>query len=134
MSIASSIALSGMNAAVLRLEVSASNIANALTDGPLLGSSYAGNYPAAYAPLRVNQIGTVGGGTSANVGAIMPSNLLKFDPTAPYADGWGMVASPNIDFASELIQQMSARFAFAANAQVMRTDSRMTGTLFSILC
>jgi flagellar basal-body rod protein FlgC len=134
MNIASSIAVSGMNVAALRLQVSASNVANAFTDGPLPGSANAGNYPSAYAPWRVDQIDTIGGGTSATVGAIMPSGLVAFDPTALYADGRGMVARPNVDLASEFIQQISARYMFAANAQVMRTDARMTGALFSIIC
>jgi flagellar basal-body rod protein FlgC len=134
MSIAGSIALSGMNVAALRFQVSASNVANAFTDGPIPGSANAGNYPSAYAPLRIDQIDTVGGGTRASIGAIMPSSLAAFDPTALYADGRGTVARPNVDLASEFTQQISARYMFAANAQVMRTDARMTGTLFSITC
>ena len=132
MSIASSIAISGMNAATLRLQVSADNVANALSDGPLPSSVSAASFPSAYAPLRVDQIDTMGGGTSASVRTISPSYVPKFDPTAPYAGGNGMVASPNVDLSSEIIQQAIARYTFASNAQVLKTDAQMTATLLNI--
>lgn len=53
MSIATTIALSGINAATLRLHVAGSNIASARSGG--------------YVPLRVNQTETADGGTSATV-------------------------------------------------------------------
>ena len=132
MSIASSIAVSGLNAATLRLQVSANNVANALSDGPLPSSKDAASFPRAYVPLRVDQIDTVGGGTSATIGTISQSYVSTFDPIAPYADGNGMVATPNVDLAGEIIQQILARYTFAANAQVVRADMQMTAALFKI--
>ena len=41
-------------------------------------------------------------------------------------------AKPDVDLASEVVQQIMARVSFAANAQVMKTDARMTATLFDI--
>jgi flagellar basal-body rod protein FlgC len=133
MSIASSIAVSGMNVASLRLQVSARNVANSRSDGPLPGSANAGNFPAAYVPRRVDQVDSAGGGTSATVSKVSPGYVSVFDPTAAYADGHGMVASPNIDLADEIVQQLLARFTFAANAQVVRTDAQMSKTLLDIL-
>ena len=132
MSLASSIAASGMNVAALRLQVSASNVANLMSDGPLSGSSNANSYPSAYVPLRVDQIATVGGGTSATVSPILPNAVPVFDPTAPYANQNGMVASPNVDLASEMIQQIIANYTFAANAKVMQIDGQMTAALVNI--
>jgi flagellar basal-body rod protein FlgC len=133
MSIASSIAVSGMAAAALRLQVSANNVANARSAGPLPGSANSAGFPAAYVPARVDQVDMAGGGTSATVGTISPGAVPAYDPTAPYADGNGMVASPNVDLASEIIQQLLARYSFAANAQVVRTDAQMTAALFDTL-
>lgn len=121
-----------MNVAALRLQVSASNVANYLSGGPLPGSTNAGNFPPAYVPLRVDQTDMVGGGTSATVRAVSPSYEQIYDPTAPYADGRGMVASPNIDLANELVQQLLARITFAANAQVIRADAGMMASLVDI--
>lgn len=133
MSVASTIAVSGLNVATLRLDVAASNIANALSDGPLPDAANAGDYPAAYTPLRVNQTDNVGGGTSATVGTISPATVPAFNPSAPFSDSHGMVASPNVDLASELVQVMVARYTFAANAQVIRADAQMNQALFDAL-
>jgi flagellar basal-body rod protein FlgC len=41
-------------------------------------------------------------------------------------------ANPNVDLASEIVQQLMARVSFAANAQVMRADSKMMASLLDI--
>jgi flagellar basal-body rod protein FlgC len=133
MSIASSIAVSGMHAATVRLQVSARNIANSRSDGPLPGSANAGNFPPAYVPQRVDQVDNVGGGTSAIVSKVSPGYVSVYDPTAAYADSHGMVASPNVDLGDEIVQLMLARFTFAANAQVVRVDAQMSKALLDIL-
>ena len=133
MSIASTIAVSGLNVAMLRLQVAAGNIANSLSDGPLPGVPNPENFPAAYTPLRVNQSDIVGGGTSATVSSISPATVSTFDPTAPFANSDGMVASPNVDLANEMMQLLIARYSFAANAQVIRADAQMTAALLNIM-
>jgi flagellar basal-body rod protein FlgC len=132
MSIASTIAVTGLNAASLRLQVAASNIANVLSDGPLPGTPNPEIFPAAYTPLRVNQTDVVGGGTSATVSAVSPATVSSFDPSAPFANSDGFVASPNVDLASEMIQLLIARYNYAANAQVIRADAQMSAALLNI--
>jgi flagellar basal-body rod protein FlgC len=132
MSIASTIAVSGLNVASLRLQVAAGNIANLSSDGPLPGTPNPEHFPPAYAPLRVNQVNGPGGGTSATATNISPATVATFDPSAPYADGFGMVASPNVDLANELVQLLIARLSYAANAQVIRADAHMSAALFDI--
>jgi flagellar basal-body rod protein FlgC len=132
MSIASTIAVSGLSVASLRLQVAASNIANASSGGPLSSTPNPESFPPAYSALRVNQMDNFGGGTSATVTNVLPPTIATYDPTAPYADGRGMVASPNVDLASELVQVLVARFSYAANAQVIRVDAQMSAALFNI--
>lgn len=132
MSIANAIAVSGLSVASLRLQVSASNIANASSDGPLPGTPNPENFPPAYSALRVNQVDNLGGGTSATVANVLPPTVATYDPTAPYADGRGMVTSPNVDLANELVQALVARFSYAANAQVIRVDAQMSTAPFNI--
>jgi flagellar basal-body rod protein FlgC len=132
MSIASTIAVSGLNVASLRLQAAASNIANSLSNGPLTGVSNPENFPAAYTPLRVNQTDVVGGGTSATVSAVSPATVSTFDPTAPFANSDGFVASPNVDLANEIIQLLIARTSYAANAMVIRADAQMSAALLNI--
>ena len=86
MSIASTIAVSGLSVASLRLQVAASNIANTSSDGPLPGTPNPQNFPPAYSALRVNQVANLGGGTSATVTNVSPSTVTAYDPSAPYAD------------------------------------------------
>jgi flagellar basal-body rod protein FlgC len=124
-----SIALSGMQAASVRLNASASNVANLRTNGRLPSAGGTSSAPAAYAPLRVDQVEVSGGGTAANVSTASPSYTPSYDPTAPYADGNGMVAAPNVDLANEAVQQITAKYEFAASAAIMRAASDMTKTL-----
>lgn len=132
MSIASTIAVSGLNVASLRLQVAASNIANARSSGPLPGTPNPEKFASAYSPLRVNQVDSFGGGTSATVTDVSPATVAVFDPSTPYADRHGMVASPNVGLADELVQVLIARFSYTANAQVIRADAQMSGALFDI--
>lgn len=117
---------------MLRLQVSAGNVANSLSDGSLPGAPNAAGFAGAYAPLRVDQVTAGDGGTRATVTTVSPSYVATYDPGAPYADSNGMVARPNVDLTSEIVQQMVARYSFAANAQVLRADMKTTATLFDI--
>ena len=129
-----SIASSGMTAAMRRLEVSASNVANAMSDGPLPSADAAARarYPAAYMPQHVEQVETAGGGTAAVVNDVTPSYVSTFDPSAPFADANGMVASPNVNLANEAVQQLISRYTFVMNAVVVRTYEQMMKSLLDI--
>jgi flagellar basal-body rod protein FlgC len=127
-----SIAASGLAAASRRLEVSASNVANASDTGPLPDATNAANLPPVYAAQRVNQVDVAGGGTIANVSTVSPSYVTQYDPTAPFADKNGLVAAPNVDLANEAVQQITARIDFAANAKVIEAYSAMMKTLLDI--
>jgi flagellar basal-body rod protein FlgC len=134
MSSISTIALSGMNAAARRLQVSASNVANVTSTGALPnanGTVPAGS-PTAYAPLALVQTASAGGGTQTTVTAATPSTIAAFDPQAPFADSNGLVAAPNVDLSQEMIGQIIASYSFDANATVMTADDRMTKTLLDI--
>lgn len=129
MSIASTIAVSGFSVASLRLQVAASNIAKASSDGPLPGTPNP-EFPSGLFS-HAGQSGGCGG-TSATVTNVLPPIIATYDPTARYADGRGMAASPNVDLANELVQMLVARFGSAANAQVIRVDAQMSAALFNI--
>jgi flagellar basal-body rod protein FlgC len=144
-----SIATSGLSAASLRLNVTASNVANAFTTGPLPatgGTAAGGNgggpssatatFPAAYVPLQVNQVdqssGSTPGGTVATVAAVSPSFVPQFDPNAPFANQDGLVAAPNVDLADQFVQLITAKYAFAANAKVIQAYDNTTKSLLDI--
>jgi flagellar basal-body rod protein FlgC len=141
-----SIATSGLSAASLRLEVTASNIANALTTGPLpatsgSNASGAGNSNnnsnfSAYVPLQVNQVdqtsGSNPGGTTATVSTVSPSFVPQYDPNSPFANQDGLIAAPNVDLASQFVQLLTAKYTFAANAKVIQAYDNTTKSLLDI--
>jgi flagellar basal-body rod protein FlgC len=134
MSSISTIALSGMNAAARRLEVSASNVANVQSTGalPNADGTVPAGAPQAYAPLELVQTASSGGGTQTAVTTVSPSTTAISDPQASFANQDGLVAAPNVDLAQEMISQLIASYTFAANATVMKADDRMTGALLNI--
>jgi flagellar basal-body rod protein FlgC len=137
-----SIATSGLSAASLRLNVTANNIANALSTGPLPSSSGSGSsggatsnnsgFPPVYVPLQVNQTDQASGGTVANVAPVSPSFVVQSDPSAPFANQDGLVAAPNVDLASQLVELLTAKYSFAANAKVIQAYSDTTKSLLDI--
>lgn len=130
----STIALSGMNAAARRLEVSASNVANAGSTGALPNADGAlpAGAPRAYAPLELVQTESAGGGTQTSLTTITPSTTAVSDPQAPFANQNGLVAAPNVDLSQELIGQMIASYSFTANATMMKAVDRMSKSLLNI--
>jgi flagellar basal-body rod protein FlgC len=135
MSSISTIALSGMNAATRRLEVSASNVANSMSTGALPGADGAvpAGAPQAYAALRIVQTANADGGTQTAVTTATPSTVAMSDPQAPFANQDGLVASPNVDISQEMVNQMIASYSFAANAKVLTAEDRMTKTLLDTM-
>ena len=135
MSSISTIALSGMNAAARRLEVSASNVANVASTGalPNADGTVPAGAPTAYAPLELVQTANADGGTQTTVTTVTPSTTTVSDPQAPFANQNGLVAAPNVDLSQELVSQMIASYSFAANAAVMRAGDRMTKTLLDVM-
>ena len=63
----------------------------------------------------------------------MPSYVPVYDPTALYADSQGMVAAPNVDIGSQLVEALLARYTFAANAKVATVDARMNNSLLDMI-
>jgi flagellar basal-body rod protein FlgC len=129
-----SIAISGMQAAATRLEVSARNVANAQSAGALPDAQgkYSADAPRAYTPQRVDQVDLSGGGTQAVVSNVTRSYVPPYDPGAPYTNADGQVAAPNVDLTEEAIQQLVARYTFAANTRVVTAYDQMVKALLDI--
>jgi flagellar basal-body rod protein FlgC len=129
-----SIAVSGIAAASDRLRVSANNVANTESGGPLPSAdpAIAAQHPQAYTPQEVHQVETAGGGTKAVVSNMQPGSVAAYDPTAPYADQNGMVAEPNVNYTTEAMQQLTARYNFVFNVYVARVYSRLMKSLVDI--
>ena len=125
MSVVTSIALSGLNAATLRVQAAASNLANARSSGAVRGDQG----PAPYSPLEVHQASAATSGVTAQLSPSSREPLLTYDPSAPYANAEGYVASPDIDPADEVVSLAMATYSFAASLAVVRTESEMMDAL-----
>jgi flagellar basal-body rod protein FlgC len=113
-------ALSGLDAARKRLEVSAANVANVDSEGALPDDSGTSGTPEPFTPLTVSQQPLVTGGTVATTQPVEPAQSRRYAPNASYARSDGLVAVPNVDLVGEGINQLTASRAYAANAQVLR--------------
>ena len=119
---AMSISVSGMQAASLRLNAAASNIVNANSDSAVSGNG-------AYQPVSVSQSATPDGGTSASLQPVTPSSLLAYNPSSPYANVQGMVAQPNVDLPTELVNMKEAATDFRASLAAYKASSDMFKSL-----
>lgn len=121
----SSISVSGMQAAATRLEASASNIANASSSGPVPDA--AGN-TTAYSPVKVQQSDVKGGGVSSRIVNAADPYVMSPDASSPDANADGMVAMPNVDMASELVNVMTARISYEASAKTLKVANDLQKT------
>jgi flagellar basal body rod protein FlgC len=129
-------AASGMRAATLRLEASASYVANADSRGAWTSRSAASS-ARAYQPVRVEQTslagpGGAGGGTAAMVRATAPVWRAAYQPDAGFADAGGLVAEPGIDPIGETLEQTIAEASFIASLKTFHAAQNMIKRLFDL--
>ena len=124
------IAASGMAAAITSLTATASNVANAMTTGPVPdGARPPENV---YQPATVVATSLSDGGVAATVIRV-PSYSIGYQPASPFANAQGMVAAPNIDLASQMVNQISASVAFRANVKVFQIAARNQKALIDMI-
>jgi flagellar basal-body rod protein FlgC len=113
------IARSGLDASLLRLTASASNIANAQSTGPLPGNLTNGDGARAYRPMRALSAPVAQGGVTTTMVLAEPGYRLTYDPGSPHSDARGLVAAPAVSIVEEMVEQLAARRAFEANLKVL---------------
>lgn len=142
LSAASSIALSGIQAATVRVNASAQNIANSQTLGtpnqagpfgadqppPLTGTAPSGAAGQVFQALNVNQQESASGGVTATVTPSKNSGLA-FQPDSPFADKNGLVATPDVDPARKAVNLLEARNNFIANVKVFQVTTDLSKKL-----
>ncbi len=124
----SSAALAGMNAATRRVSAGASNIANMQT----VGTPGATGSDAAYKPVDVVNISGPQGGPEAKVIERDPATALSYQPSHPLASDDGFVDSPNVDLATELVNNKIAQRTYEANLKSIIAWDEMQATLLDI--
>lgn len=117
------VAGSAMNAQSQRLNVVASNLANADSAVSANGEPYkAKQVVFAATPMGNN------GATGVNVAAVIedPSPMkLLYDPKNPLADDKGYVSMPNVNVVEEMVNMISASRSYQSNADMMSTTKSL---------
>ena len=117
------VAGSAMNAQSQRLNVVASNLANADSAVSANGEPY----KAKQVVFAATPMGD-GGATGVNVAAVIedPSPMkLLYDPKNPLADEKGYVSMPNVNVVEEMVNMISASRSYQSNADMMSTTKSL---------
>ncbi|MEW6353174.1 MAG: flagellar basal body rod protein FlgC [Pseudomonadota bacterium] len=117
------IAGSGMSAQSLRLNVTASNIANAET----VSSDPAQTYRARH-PVFATVLDDARGAAGVKVLDVLQSNAplrSQYQPDHPQADAQGYVYMPNVNVIEEMANMISASRSYQGNAEVINTSKQL---------
>jgi flagellar basal-body rod protein FlgC len=122
--------LSGMKAAETRLAASAANVANVSSTGTVPDASGA---TTAYTPVGVHQSASASGTVITSLYDVSPAQSLQYEPSSPDANADGMVAAPNVDLSTEMVNQMTAKIAFEAAAKTMKVLNGMQSSVIDMV-
>ena len=119
------IAGSALTAQSMRLNVVASNIANAESATSSTGQPYKGRHVVFTAvPVSTSQPQVAGVRVTSVVEDQSPPRL-KYDPSNPLADEKGYVNMPNVNPVEEMADMMSASRSYQTNVQVADSAKQM---------
>ena len=121
---------SGLVAQSKRLNLVASNIANAESATSSAGTPYRGRHVVFKAVLASKSVPHAAGVKVPVVVEDQTPFKLKYEPGHPLADERGYVLMPNVNVAEEMADMISASRSYQANVEVMNTaKSLMRQTL-----
>lgn len=137
------IAGSGMSAQSVRLNTTASNLANAESVAPPGQPTYRSRHPvfaaeletAAGGHLPLPTEGDAGPGSNVQVLGVVESDKpfnMRYEPDHPYADDNGYVAYPNVNAVEEMANMISASRSFQINVEMMTTTRTLAERLLSM--
>jgi len=119
------IAQSGIAAATLKLNASASNLANAGDTSPI-GSS-------GYQSTEVDDSPAPnGGGVIAQAVTVRSPSLIVYDPASAAANARGLADAPEIDPISQVSNMLAAGRAFAFSVKVLKAADDDEQTLLDL--
>ena len=137
------VAGTGMNAQSLRLNTTASNLANAQSASSSAGDVYRGRHPV-FAALARDQLWGEGAplagddpAASAGVSVlgVVESDApyqQRYEPTHPLANEEGYVFYPNVNVVEEMTNMISASRSFQMNVEVMNAAKQMAQRVLSL--
>jgi flagellar basal-body rod protein FlgC len=120
------IAGSGMSAQSVRLNTTASNLANADSVSSDPNQVYKARHPL-FEAIRAG-LGTNAPSAGVQVRGIYESSappVARYEPGNPLADENGYVYAPNVNIVEEMVNMISASRSYQNNVEVMNTAKEM---------
>ena len=121
------VAGSALAAQTLRLNTTASNLANAESVSSSLGSTYRARSPI-FAPLLDEAMGDSDVAAGVEVQGIVESQAplrKEYAPGHPMADGEGYIFKPNVNVIEEMANMISAQRSYQTNIEIMDAAKQM---------
>ncbi|HTN33682.1 MAG TPA: flagellar basal body rod protein FlgC [Marinobacter sp.] len=138
------IAGSGMTAQSLRLNTTASNIANADTASSSTDTTYRARKPV-FAAIQQSMLNpdtqglgfssSQGSGAGVRVEGVVESNAelqMRYQPDHPAANEDGYVFYPNVNVVEEMADMMSSSRSFQMNVDIMNTAKSMMQRILTL--
>ena len=137
------VAGSAMSAQTVRLNVTASNLANAQSASSSVGGTYRARHPV-FAAIHASALGAkdlipddsdIASPKGVKVLGIIESKTpleLRYEPSHPLADKNGYVSYPNVNVVEEMANMISASRGFQVNVQIMQSARDMAERLLSL--
>jgi len=121
------VAGSGMSAQSLRLNVTASNIANANSVSSSAEETYRGRHPVFAAEMQKAAAGQSEAIPVQVLGIVEDQDPLRqeYNPNHPLADEDGFIYKPNVNVMEEMANMMSASRSYQTNVQVADAAKQM---------
>jgi len=119
------IAASGMAAQSVRLNTTASNLANADSVSGDPATVYRARHPIFQAVRATLQGSGIDGGPAVKVSGIYESTApanSRYEPGNPLADAKGYVYAPAVNVVEEMVNMISASRSYQNNVEVMNTS------------
>ena len=125
------IAGSGMSAQTVRLNTTASNLANADSVATNAESAYRARHPV-FQAVQAQLAAQMAGGTSRD-GMVKVQDIVqstaapqaRYEPGNPLANADGYVYSSNVNVVDEMVDMISASRSYQNNVEVMNTAKDM---------
>ena len=121
------ISSTGMEAENVRLNTTASNIANANSVSSSYDETYRARHPV-FATALQDAMRDQSKGAGVQVKGIVESDAplqVEYSPNNPMADANGYIYKPNVNIVEEMANMMSASKAYETNVQVADTTKRI---------
>lgn len=120
------IAGTGMSAQTLRLNTTASNMANAESVSSSTGETYRARHPVFSA--MINELTDSPAGAGVNIQGVVESQeplRKQHNPGHPMADEDGYIYLPNVNMIEEMANMISASRSYESNAEIAKTAKQL---------